>query len=396
MLRSVCIIGCVIFLAAMMTGCFGYVSIMPAVCNNETPSTDVRVVEEQGKPPSPRPQKADFLELWGEPNLIEKKSANTEVWTYKRNLWCGGIPVFFIPVPLLLPVCDGYEKIEFRNNVATSLQTRKIVKRGAIVGMGPLYENEQACRYPLSDTPNVEKQAKEMTAPPDMALVYYYRTGPYRPALGSHNKLYIDGQCSGESLRSPAFYVFTLSPGTHIFESHGSKVTLDAAGGETYFIKEEGHFFSLNPDVSLVDAAVGRKGIRFSRLVKIDAANPCDRTVRPSGSDIKNAAVPEGKAIVYLYLKNIDDDDYHIAFMHLDDGSDRKLTAGTFLPWQMTPGIHTIGSGGESVTLTAQAGVKYYVRVEAYRGFLGNWRHPMRLVDQEEGRRDLEVLSLME
>jgi hypothetical protein len=273
MCRSVPTIALVVFLSILMTGCFGYVSVLPVACDKETLPSDARVAEKQKMLPSAGPQKADFLELWGEPDLIEKTSATTEIWTYKRKRWCGGIPAFFIAVPLLLPVCDAHEIIEFRDNVATGLQITEIADRGALFGIGGmLHPTETPCDYPLLE------KLQEMNAPSDTALVYYYRKGPYRPVLERNYSLYIDDKCAGKSLHPPSFYVFKLSPGPHVFEKRGLKLTIDAEAGKTYFIKEEGYFFPLYPDVSLVDGATGRKDLRYSRRIRIDATDPCGQT----------------------------------------------------------------------------------------------------------------------
>jgi len=275
MWRLVRILAPAVFLSVLMTGCFGYVSWLPLACDKETLTSDARAAEGHVILPSAGPQKTDFLELWGEPDLIEKTSATTEIWTYKGKRWCGGIPVFFIPVPLLLPVCDSHEIIEFRGNVATGLETTEIAGRGVMFGINGLFHpTETACNYPLL------KKLQAMTAPADKVLVYYYRTGPYRPALERNHLLDIDGKCSGESLWPSTFYRFELPPGPHVFERHGTKLTIDAAAGKSYFIKEEGHFFSLHPDIRIVDAAVARKDLRYARQTTSDATDPCGLTTR--------------------------------------------------------------------------------------------------------------------
>jgi hypothetical protein len=51
---------------------------------------------------------------WGKPTTVRPVSRETqgERWTYKfRPAWCGVIPSFVIPVPLLLPVAS--EKVVF-------------------------------------------------------------------------------------------------------------------------------------------------------------------------------------------------------------------------------------------------------------------------------------------
>ena len=141
-----------------MSGCFGYVAFLPDDCKNETPTANARVLEGwQNYPPSKWQKnpssilstRADFIRAWGEPTIIES-SDDTEIWVYKRHLWCGVVPAFFIPVPLLLPVCDGFERIEFQDDYAKRLHIRRILEKGFIIGIGGFFStNDPVCRYPL-------------------------------------------------------------------------------------------------------------------------------------------------------------------------------------------------------------------------------------------------------
>lgn len=167
---------CSSFVVLTLSGCIGLVINTPAVCENETPHPDVHeiMMTSQATPLTPPflirdPRtsftKADFREVWGEPDEIITTSENIETWVYKRKLWCGWIPFLIIPVPLILPVCDGYDKIDFQDDIATRLNTRHIVSNGGIFilfyPLGPRgitggAGTEPACMYPLSPNNDVD------------------------------------------------------------------------------------------------------------------------------------------------------------------------------------------------------------------------------------------------
>jgi hypothetical protein len=157
MCKPVLAILCASFMALTLSGCFGLATYLPDECKNETPTTSARLGGGWKKAPlSSMPTKADFLRAWGKPNMITSTSENTETWIYERHLWCGVMPAFILAVPLLLPVCDGFERIEFQGDDAKRLHIRRIVESGYIllifpIGGGADYISvkEPACRRPI-------------------------------------------------------------------------------------------------------------------------------------------------------------------------------------------------------------------------------------------------------
>ncbi len=124
------ILFCIAILASALSGCALF-SLAPYECEqSDTPNlTRAMQREVAGIPPvtggQPACTKSDFLKSWGMPDRIEPKGRNSETWIWERRLWCGYLPVFLvIPVPLMLPVCTGYEKVEFRDDSAQTIQTR--------------------------------------------------------------------------------------------------------------------------------------------------------------------------------------------------------------------------------------------------------------------------------
>jgi transposase InsO family protein len=57
-------------------------------------------------------------------------------WYNHRGQISGVMPVFLLPVPLLLPMCDGFDRIEFQGNEAKRLHTSHIAMAGFVLMAG--------------------------------------------------------------------------------------------------------------------------------------------------------------------------------------------------------------------------------------------------------------------
>jgi len=173
--RRILVTCCVSFVVLTMSGCIGLIVNSPKECKDETPSTKIHdifvttpPIKEERTPMGirlssedkfKRSTKAEFLEEWGKPDEIISKSERVETWIYYRRLWCGVMPVLILPIPFILPVCDGFDRIEFKGNEATRLHTRRIVKEGGmiLVIFAPFAGasatdgsfSDPACRFPL-------------------------------------------------------------------------------------------------------------------------------------------------------------------------------------------------------------------------------------------------------
>ncbi len=155
------------FIVLTTSGCsaLGLFTALPAECENETPTTLARIsyIEWQKKfSPDTHPTKADFLKAWGKPDMITATSDNSEIWIYKRHLWCGG---FFIIVPIGLPVCDGFERVEFQGDNAKRMHIRRTVIHGLMFGgnyTGSL--NEPDCWYPLPANNEADSEVEKSHA----------------------------------------------------------------------------------------------------------------------------------------------------------------------------------------------------------------------------------------
>ena len=155
MCKPILMIFIVTFLALMQWGCFGVLVYYPGECKNETPTIIARDFKgwREKPPPSSIYTKADFLKSWGKPDMINSTSENTETWIYKRRLWCGVIPSYFIAVPLMLPVCDGFERIDFEGDYANRLDIRRTLMKGTLLTLrgGVFWTRDPACRHSLPD-----------------------------------------------------------------------------------------------------------------------------------------------------------------------------------------------------------------------------------------------------
>ena len=102
-------------------------------------------------PGHPRIESASLTtENWGRPDRIEWAAEDCEIWVYDRTLWCGPIPIFLAPLPLVLPVCDGFDRIEFRGDTARVLHTRRSLLGGFFGGPGGGGAGvDPACRNPI-------------------------------------------------------------------------------------------------------------------------------------------------------------------------------------------------------------------------------------------------------
>jgi hypothetical protein len=172
MYMRILILCCVLLVALTQTGCIGLIINTPGDCVRETPYTGVHdLFWSKKSPPARTSTKEEFLIDWGKPDEIINDSENKETWVYNRKLWCGWIPVIILPIPLILPVCDGFDKITFKGSVATRLYTRGLAQDGFMAvffgGAGGRVGDDSACRFPwryISDEDSdTEKPAEQVT-----------------------------------------------------------------------------------------------------------------------------------------------------------------------------------------------------------------------------------------
>jgi hypothetical protein len=150
----------------MLSGCIALFVNSPGDCVYELPYTSgLNPYWEQMGPTSKASTKEEFLQERGKPDKIIFSSNNEETWVYTRKVWCGVIPVLILPIPLVLPVCDGFDRINFKDNVAKQLYTKQLVSRGYVFPEIKTTQNNPACRSPLNNSvgSDAAKPAEQVT-----------------------------------------------------------------------------------------------------------------------------------------------------------------------------------------------------------------------------------------
>lgn len=94
----------------------------------------------QPDPEADHRTKSDFLESWGEPQSKEVL-AGKESWLYaESHRWCGvWLGLLIVPVPIILPVCQTFDKITFDNDLAIHASSQRFVQTSTgIAFVGPM------------------------------------------------------------------------------------------------------------------------------------------------------------------------------------------------------------------------------------------------------------------
>ena len=116
-------------------GCFGFLVDKPMTTNIQNPVPREAQFITSGKrdrwacQPArdvPVPLTKDgFLAVWGAPK--EKMTTpKGETWIYaEEGRWCGLWIAFFVPVPLLLPVCETFDRVDFEGELAVRSKSRR-------------------------------------------------------------------------------------------------------------------------------------------------------------------------------------------------------------------------------------------------------------------------------
>lgn len=143
MFRSLLTLICASFVVSSLAGCFGMISYQPGECEKESPKL---------------PNKAEYLKERGAPGSIKSLPVEREIWVYEESIWCGVIPCWGICVPLMLPVCDGFERVLFKGDRAESVHVRHSLGYGfaagpfILLGVPPIAVSDPACIHRLSRT----------------------------------------------------------------------------------------------------------------------------------------------------------------------------------------------------------------------------------------------------
>lgn len=134
-----------ILFISMLQGCFGAQEIVPKECKEELPLTNYIYTKDQWGRCSEQISshylppcrdhlitKENLLSDWGKPDRIAQNEDGSETWIYEHTIWCGTIVAIPAPliVPLLLPVCHGFDHITFQGETALRIHFRRYTSRG--------------------------------------------------------------------------------------------------------------------------------------------------------------------------------------------------------------------------------------------------------------------------
>jgi hypothetical protein len=213
MCRRILILFFVLLAALTQSGCVGVIVMTPQDCVRTGDSKSMAVANET---PS---TKEEVREFWGKPDDIITVSESKEAWIYnKKDIWCGLIPVVFLPVPLILPLGNGFDRIEFRGNEVTSLHSRKQYGIGA-AGLVPLLGFEIGQKdFPCGDNMlSGPKYSRVDKIPDNLGLVYLYRQHQREPIIKSYI-IKIDNKVIAP-LYSGGYYPYFSTPGKREFSA---------------------------------------------------------------------------------------------------------------------------------------------------------------------------------
>jgi len=125
----------VLFLPLLASGCIGLGVIGPHECQSDVPLINYTYNKDKWGPKYKSKDAVDtfnylqtkdeFIKSWGTPDKILYTSDNEMTLEYIRNSWCGIMPAFIVIVPLILPVCDGFDRITFKGDNATHIHFKR-------------------------------------------------------------------------------------------------------------------------------------------------------------------------------------------------------------------------------------------------------------------------------
>jgi len=134
-----------IFLSSLTSGCIGVAVVTPTECSADVPLNNYIYEKDKWGPiykekpaegelveKNYLPPKDVFKRMWGEPDETIILNENEVTFVYNRKIWCGAVPAYIIMLPLILPTCDGFDRITFKGNDATHIHFKREDGYGAI------------------------------------------------------------------------------------------------------------------------------------------------------------------------------------------------------------------------------------------------------------------------
>ena len=242
MCRRILIISCLLIVTLTQSGC---IVMLPNECKRETPYTGYHDINWKapkwpGDNPRPSSQKR-FREDWGEPSEIITVSESEETWVYKSTLWCGLFP-------LILPVCEGFDRVDFRDNTAIRLHTKHVVLGLFLFPL--IAQMESPCRYPIIYGATYSKVEK---IPDTAGLVIFYRQRALSSLTVWSTYTVKTVEADITDLYHNGYYPYfsTICATEFWSDSKKNSVIIDVKPGQTYYLKVE----SVNGVLSIIQVA---------------------------------------------------------------------------------------------------------------------------------------------
>lgn len=193
MIKSILHLFAITLLSSLVSGCVGYVHVSPTECSADLPIIDYIYEKDNWGPVNKSTMtvnklasKNEFIKEWGEPDEIIRITDDETTLVYNRKIWCGAIPAYIIPAPLVLPACDGFDRITFKGDTATHIHFKRADMSGIV--FPSVAQASKACpqkNTKPSDLP-VPTYSKGDNIPDNTGLVVLYRPESFVGSAGIH------------------------------------------------------------------------------------------------------------------------------------------------------------------------------------------------------------------
>lgn len=180
-------------LILLAPGCVGYIHVSPTECSTDLPIADYIYNKDNWGPINKNmmkitkfPAMNDFIREWGEPDETIKTSNDETTLVYNRKIWCGSVPVYIIPAPLVLPACDGFDRITFKGETATHIHFKRADASGMVFPYAA--GGSRACPHTAvkSTDDSLPIYANAENIPDNFGLVVLYRPNSFVGSAGMH------------------------------------------------------------------------------------------------------------------------------------------------------------------------------------------------------------------
>lgn len=194
MIKSILHLFAITLLPLLMSGCFGYFHVSPTECSADLPIIDYIYEKDKWGPKYTNTMtintlalKNEFIQEWGEPDEIIRITDDETTLVYnKKNIWCGAVPVYLVPAPLVLPICDEFDKITFKGDTATHIHFKRVDTSGLLVLPPSAVEDSIACPQTKPSDLSIPTFSKEDNILDNTGLIVLYRTASFVGAASMH------------------------------------------------------------------------------------------------------------------------------------------------------------------------------------------------------------------